>query len=320
MSFTLLGILQSQAAGGAFGPYWIYSNSDVNGGSEVAVMNDTDPEINYVGMYFEGVITKTDLNGEIGWQVSTTPTRQSYLQARWEGASAPFNENLFASGSDSSGYDVVELNKTTGAVEWRNSVTSGDFSIGGKSYLHRNQFYLGATQIAGGELLGTWFEFNQSDGSLNRQRRLGTTGEQRILDITVLKRTLTEGAFCGCVEISSEVRPYVGFFDNGNISQGLTISGESFGFARAIDSPDIFSPKTAYVVAADPNDGDNLRLCQVFQDGTTGWARKINVPCSDATIKVEEENDAIYVANRNGPAGTINLFRFDFAGNLQMER
>lgn len=134
MSFVLIGILNSQAAGGALYDYWMASMG--YGGRYYGIENAEDGNVIASGVNFDGtnntaILTKFDINGQVLWHKEFAAS----ASLEWAGI-ATDGTNFYAAGTnnDSESQGVVMKFDTNGAEIWSKAIEEADARINNVFY------------------------------------------------------------------------------------------------------------------------------------------------------------------------------------------
>tara|TARA_R110001606_G_C15338499_1_gene646318 strand:- start:370 stop:1689 length:1320 start_codon:yes stop_codon:yes gene_type:complete len=330
MSFTLLGILNSAAAGGGV-PYWLASIGSGNGlGSEFALSGDADSNIYFPTGGFR--LQKVDANGSGVWQ------NQSSAGSGY-GQSANLNIGSVQSGTNfsnpvSGGWEgVVQKRSPGGSLQWTKYVgtTGNDIMYGNEMDSVGNVYFVGEGNNSSFSTGASLIKLNSSGNLLwstsitnagaSRWQKVAVTAAGNIY--TVGTSNLGSGALRLVVSKfnSSGALQYFRYIGLG----GLQVAGEAIVVDESTSEDNLYVVGETYEGATGARDsyiakyrGNSGALLWQRQTGISGQYGKYYAVDMDAEGYIY----AFGLQDGFPSAGSNQQFvtKYDSNGNVQFQR
>jgi hypothetical protein len=337
MSFTLLGILSAQAAGGLAATYrlqtlggdrsdWAYDvavDSDFN--SFLGGLLTTGPLNNY-NFY----VSKSDPEGTVLWQRYLSGTGNDPLA----GVAVDSSGNIYITGE--SGFDsvadafVTAKYSTDGALQWQKKLVGAQFYNSSPYALHidssDNLFVTGTTAYSTAGSTDALLAKYDTDGALQWQKMIGGSGTERPLGvntdssgnvyITGYTASYSSSNYLMLVKYNSAgTVQWQRVIGNAETSQGVDVDFDS--------SDNVYVAGSSRDSGGDPQRG---WLVKYSSSGTVTWERYF----SDASAYLNtismtiDSDDNIYQLTSSdlADAGDKHLVwsKWDTSGNLVLQR
>jgi uncharacterized delta-60 repeat protein len=334
MSFTLLGILNAQAAGKA--SYWIsvlggtrHDNGfgvATDSGNNVYTFGFTKTDVLGVGDHF--LLVKQDSAGAVQWQRTLTggSTETGYGVAVDSGDNVYVVGKSASSGGNGDDFLLAKYN-SSGTLQWQRSLGGGTtdrgygIAVDSNDYVYVTGFSNSTGEGAGDFLLAKY----DSSGTIQFQRTLGSTAydEARSVAIDSSDNVYVFGITYSITDGDALLAKYN---SSGTLQWQRSLGGAGTDDGRevAIDSSD-----NVYVVGYTISEGtgsNDYWLVKYSSSGTVTWERYF----SDASAYLNtismtiDSDDNIYQLTSSdlADAGDKHLVwsKWDTSGNLVLQR
>ena len=305
MSFILLGILNSQAAGGSF-TYWLSlldNGSTFTSFTDVTVDSQGNPAVTGRSGNGDSILAvKYDQGGAVIWQkkLDDAQFNQGF------GIGADSSENTYIAGSAYNNKAALVKHNSAGVVQWQ------------RGYGTFDQAY-GMSTTAGGNSYLADYNFNDY-GHLVKYNSSGTLQWQRFMyqyrDPSV------------AVSESNENVYFAGSTGSPNTSYSHLSKYNSSGtlqWQRQMSRAGYFGAK-AVVVDSNENiyvggryDGNRCYIVKYNSSGTVQWTRGTYF---DNVHLAVDSNDNVYVVGRKpgAPGSGLGIAKYNSSGTLQWDR
>ena len=335
MSLMLLGILNSQAAGGG-DSYWFCSIGGSGNDYSEKLVVDSENNIILIGRggadvvgSEDGLIYKLDTNGAVQWGKLLGQSGNDAFTDVSSDSSNNYFVNGYTQSGNNGGYDWLAAKyNSSGALQWQKSIggTQNDQG-GGIATDSSGNAYLAGTARDPGRI-----GYGAPDGALVKINTAGATQWQRW-------RGGYSGASGGFVSVDSSGNAYLTWNDYGNYykphivkynSSGSIVWERSIGGTRTIEFMDTaVSPSgTVYCVGThyDTNSNRSVIVSTWDSSGTYRWTKLYgNVGGYDVGMSIaldSEENVYVSGMTDGGVGGQykVLLLKYNSSGVLQFQR
>jgi len=329
----LLGILNSQAAGGAFN-YWLASLGGASDDYGTSVTADSSDNIYSSSFTFsvgagsgDGLLVKYDLLGVVQWQRTLGGTGSDRLYATAKDSS----DNIYVAGetvSEGAGSQDVLLAKynSSGVIQWQRILGGSlpDAANGLTVDSSDNVYLFGQTQSAGAGSNDLLLAKYNSSGTLQWQRILGGTGGEFGYGVAtdasgnayVLGRTNSDGAGSNDLLLAK-------YNSSGTLQWQRVLGGAGGDQGRTVlvnSSGDIY----ALGYFAPIGEENSLLLAKYNSSGTLQWQRSLSGTATNGVGAALDSLGNIYVigSTNNDGAGEYDFLiaKYNSSGTIQWQR
>jgi uncharacterized delta-60 repeat protein len=326
MSFMLLGILNSQAAGGAWGGvYYLSSLAGANTVFARGVVTDSSSNV-YTIAYATGqgagsydiLVAKYDATGVIQWQRNLGGTSTEKGSA----IAVDSNDNIYVCGYSQSGTSlqdwlIVKYN-SSGTLQWQkrlayaNAGEAASISIDSSD----NIYLCGDLNIGSSYQLAI-AKYNTA-GTIQWDKTLGDSGTEAGTGIA----TDSAGNFW-VTGFDASTTEYdimvVKYNSSGTVQVQRRLSGSSSDFGRGVATD---SNNNVYVIGETYSDGagsGDFIIAKYNSSGTIQWQRNLgNNQSQEGLAIATDSNDNVYVTG--GSDGAMLIAKYNSSGTIQWQR
>jgi hypothetical protein len=325
MSFMLLGILNSQAAGGGL-RYFLATVGD-SAANYGWLLPHTDGGYYAAGSNFGYWTVKLDSSMAVVWEKSQTDGGTNYLRAFTVSASGDVFWNGYLSPGPAGSADVA-FGKidNSGTVQWvKTAGGTGSEDGGGVAADSLNNFYtlFSHQDVLGGTNTGLGIAKLDTNGSLQWERMYYSNGSDMFKPSNITLDTNEDLVFSGMrantpsgspLGVVAKVNP------NGVLQwqREFTANTQQTWFESVAVTPTNYIYSGGKVYNDSVTDYDVV-IVKLDASGTLIWQRQLSGPARrDNLFLCTDSNENVYGILRNN--GIRTIVKYDSSGNLQWQR
>jgi len=330
MSFTLLGILNAQAAGVAIS-YWLASLGGATDekGRSVAI-DASDNSYSFGDATSAGAggpenfLAKRDSAGTIQWQRTLGGTGSDFARS----VKVDSSGNVYvvgwtdSIGAGSSDFLLAKYN-SSGTIQWQRILGGATFDRGHSVAIDSsdNLYVVGFTDSSGAGDFDFLLAKYNSSGTIQWQRTLGGTGDDRgnsvAIDSSDNVYVLGQNTSTGAGNDDFLLAKYN---SSGTIQWQRVLggSGNDRGQSVAIDSSD-----NVYVVGFEfSTNAGNLLLAKYNSSGTIQWQKILGANDDRGQSVAIDSSDNVYVVGKTDSYPDLNFLiaKYNSSGTIQWQR
>jgi uncharacterized delta-60 repeat protein len=331
MSFMLLGILNSQAAGGGL-TYWLATLGGAAADEGYGVATDSSGKVYYVarqssqgGGSYDWYVAQSDSAGAVQWQ--RTLGSSGFEEVGKGSLTLDSSGNSYIAGNDASGAErVPALAKynSSGVIQWQRKLTGGGSAgSGGSAIDSSGDIYLSSRVYVSAIYKASLAKYNSS-GTLQWQRGTNGTDQSSFDSVAVdssdnvygFGRTTDAGA-------GSDDFLIIKYNSSGTVQWQRVLGGASSEFAGGIviDSSDNLYV-TGYTSSQGPGSSSGF-IAKYNSSGTVQWQRTLGNSSSNYLygVALDSENN-VYVSGYASISSKNDMVfaKYNSSGTIQWQR
>ena len=337
MSLVLLGILNSQVAGG--GKYWLSSIDSATGhlGGYMAIDSADNlylASTNYESSNYDAYLAKMDNAGSIQWQRELSGAAVEFI----EDVATDSSGNAYFVGrttSEGAGSDDVLLAKynSSGTLQWQRVLGDADSNVAYSITVDSS----GNVYVAGRQYVSGTFDFESllakydSSGTIQWQRSLATgVADQDVVAYGVTTDSAGNvymTGYTGTNVFSSHIMILVKYNSSGTIQWQRTLKVAFLRFAGYATNID--SSGNVYVTgfgAASGAGNDTLSIVKYNSSGTLQWQKYLGeatlytLAIGGVSVAFDSLDNVYVTGVKESGTYYCQIAKFDSSGTLQWQR